>query len=159
MVTGLIYGIVIISLGLSVVKDPSKSKKALLIGSRAFMKMLPALLAVTGLMGIISGALSPETISRYLGPESGYLAVVLAAIVGAITLIPHVVALPLAGSLYQAGAAPTAIAAFITTLNMVGIVTAPLEMEQLGKKYTVVRNVLSFVFALIIAFGIGVMLR
>lgn len=159
MTTGLIYGIAIISLGFSLAKDLSKSKRALLIGFRAFMKMLPALLAVTGLMGIISGALSPETISRYLGPESGYFATAISAIAGAITLIPHVVALPLAGSLYHAGAAPMAIAAFITTLNMVGIVTAPLEIEQLGRRYTVVRNVLGFVFALIIAFGMGVILR
>lgn len=159
MTIKLIYGIAIISLGFSWYKDPIKSKRALVIGFRAFTKMLPALLAVTGLMGIISGALSPETISRYLGPESGYLGMAFSAVVGAITLIPHIVALPLAGSLYQAGAAPMAIAAFITTLNMVGIVTAPLEMEQLGRKYTVVRNVLGFIFALIIAFGIGVILR
>jgi uncharacterized membrane protein YraQ (UPF0718 family) len=159
MTTGLIYGIAAIALGFSLANDPAKSRRALLIGFRAFTKMLPALLAVTGLMGIISGVLSPETISRYLGPESGYLAVAIGAIVGAITLIPHVVALPLAGSLYQAGAAPMAIAAFITTLNMVGIVTAPLEVEQLGRKYTLVRNVLSFIFAIVIAFGIGVILR
>jgi hypothetical protein len=41
----------------------------------------------------------------------------------------------------------------------VGVVTAPLEIEQLGKRYTLVRNGLSFVFALIIAIGIGVILR
>ena len=52
-----------------------------------------------------------------------------------------------------------AIAAFITTLNMVGLVTAPLEIEQLGKKYTLMRNSLSLIFALIIAFGMGVILR
>lgn len=159
MTTGIIYGIGIVSLAISWAKDPARSRRALLIGMRAFLKMLPSLLAVTGLMGIISGALSAESISRYLGPESGYLATILGAIVGSITLIPHVVALPLAGSLYDAGAASMAIAAFITTLNMVGLVTAPLEIEQLGKKYTLMRNSLSLIFALIIAFGMGVILR
>ena len=159
MTTAVIYGIAFVSLVVGWAKDPVKSKRALIIGFLAFAKMLPALLAVTGLMGIISGALSPETISRYMGPESGYWAMVIGAIVGSITLIPSIVALPLAGSIYSAGATSMAVAAFITTLNMVGVVTAPLEIEQLGKRYTLVRNGLSFVFALIIAIGIGVILR
>ena len=158
MTTAIIYGIALVGLVLGWVKDPAKSRKALVIGFRALMRMLPTLLAVTGLMGIITGAISPETISRYMGPESGYLAMVVGAVVGSITLIPSIVALPLAGSIYNAGATSMAVAAFITTLNMVGLVTAPLEIEQLGKRYTLVRNSLSFIFALLIAVAIGVIL-
>lgn len=159
MTTAIIYGIAMVGLVFGWAKDPTKTKKALVIGFRSFMKMLPALLAVTGLMGIITGAISSETISRYMGPESGYLAMVVGAVVGSITLIPSIVALPLAGSIYSAGATSMAVAAFITTLNMVGLVTAPLEIEQLGKRYTLVRNGLSFIFAILIAVGIGVILR
>lgn len=50
------------------------------------------------------------------------------------------------------------VAAFITTLTMVGIVTAPAEIQQLGRKMTLWRNGLSFVFALIIAFVMGAVL-
>ena len=159
MTTGLIYSIAIAGLIIGWLKDAGKTKHALVIGMRSFVKMLPTLLAVTGLMGIISGAISPETISRYMGPDSGYWAAVIGAVVGSITLIPSIVALPLIGSVYSAGASSTAVAAFITTLNMVGLVTAPLEMEQLGKRYTLVRNGLSFVFALLIAMGMGAILR
>jgi hypothetical protein len=43
------------------------------------------------------------------------------------------------------------ISAFVTTLVMVGIVTAPMEIKALGKKFTLLRNGLGFIAALIIA--------
>ena len=50
------------------------------------------------------------------------------------------------------------IAAFVSTLMMVGIVTMPLEMKTFGKRATIVRNVSAFVFSLIAAYVIGVVL-
>jgi uncharacterized membrane protein YraQ (UPF0718 family) len=66
------------------------------------------------------------------------------------------IALPLAGSLIDAGASYTPVAAFITTLTMVGFVTIPIEIEELGKKITIYRNGLALIFAIIISFMIGV---
>jgi len=34
---------------------------------------------------------------------------------------------------------------------MVGVITLPLELRELGKKITILRNVFSFVFAIVIA--------
>jgi hypothetical protein len=42
---------------------------------------------------------------------------------------------------------------------MVGVITAALEMKFFGKRFTFWRNSLSFVFALVIAFVMGVFLR
>ena len=50
------------------------------------------------------------------------------------------------------------VAAFITTLTMVGVVTLPLEIKEMGKKITILRNVFSFVFAIVIALIMGVIL-
>ena len=46
--------------------------------------------------------------------------------------------------------------AFLTTLTMVGIVTFPLERREFGLKFTITRNALSFVFAMVIALVMGV---
>ena len=78
-----------------------------------------------------------------------------AALLGTISMIPNLIALPLAGSLINSGASYTTIAAFLTTLTMVGIVTMPLEIKLLGKKITFWRNLLAFFFAIIIALIIG----
>ncbi|HDH27594.1 MAG TPA: permease, partial [Euryarchaeota archaeon] len=46
----------------------------------------------------------------------------------------------------------------ITTLTMVGFVTLPLEIKVLGKKLAILRNLFSFIIALIIAVIMGVIL-
>lgn len=51
------------------------------------------------------------------------------------------------------------IAVFVSTLMMVGIVTMPLEIKYFGKKATILRNSLAFVFSFIVAIVIGVVLK
>src|SRR6056297_3587312 len=111
--------------------------------------MAPSLLMIIGIVGLILGILTPETISRLIGSEAGLWATASGSILGAFTLIPSLIAFPLAGSLLRAGATTMTISAFITTLVMVGAITAPLEINALGKKFTFLRNGLSFVFALV----------
>lgn len=110
------------------------------------------------IVGLILGLLTAEKISSLIGSEAGPLATITAAIIGAITLIPSLVAFPLAGSLLRSGATVMTISAFITTLVMVGFVTAPMEAKTLGKKFTLLRNGLGFVAALLIALAMGVIL-
>ncbi len=55
------------------------------------------------------------------------------AMIGTITIIPAFIAFPLADSLVESGANLVAVAAFITTLTMVGFTTLPIEIEHFGK--------------------------
>lgn len=153
-----IYSILAICLVLSLWKSRQKTFKAFKIAVKGFIKMIPSLLTILGIVGLILGILTPETISRLIGAEAGFLATGMAAILGAITLIPSLVAFPLAGSLLRSGATIMTISAFITTLVMVGMVTAPMEIKSLGKKFTLLRNGLSFLGALLIAATMGVIL-
>lgn len=82
----------------------------------------------------------------------------MASIVGSVTLIPGFVAFPLASALLNNGAGFMQIAVFISTLMMVGIVTIPLEIKYFGRKATILRNSLAFVFSFIVAIAIGVVL-
>lgn len=154
----MIYSLLIICLVISTIKSKEKSKKAFKIAGKTLLKTAPSLLTVLGIVGLTLGILTPETISKLVGSEAGYFATIIAAILGAVTLIPSLVAFPLAGSLLRSGATIMTISAFITTLVMVGIVTAPMEIETLGKKFTLLRNSLGFLAALIIAGIMGVIL-
>jgi uncharacterized membrane protein YraQ (UPF0718 family) len=78
--------------------------------------------------------------------------------IGSITLIPGFIAFPLAKILLENGAGISQIAAFISTLMMVGIITIPLEIKYWGKKATFIRNALAFIFSIIIAMTMGVIL-
>jgi len=154
-----IYTILAICLVLSLLKSKQKTFKAFKIAIKGFFKMVPSLLTILGIVGLILGILTPETISRLIGAEAGFLATGLAAFLGAITLIPSLVAFPLAGSLLRSGATIMTISAFITSLVMVGLVTAPMEIKSLGKRFTLLRNSLSFLGALVIAIIMGVILQ
>lgn len=153
-----IYGLMGICLVASLVKSREKTKKTFKIAGKALLKSAPSLLTVLGIVGLTLGILTPETIAKLVGAEAGFTATILAAVIGAITLIPSLVAFPLAGSLLRSGATVMTISAFITTLLMVGIMTAPMEIKSLGKKFTLLRNGLGFIAALIIAGIMGVLL-
>jgi uncharacterized membrane protein YraQ (UPF0718 family) len=152
------YGIVIIGLIFSLIKDRQKTLKAFKVALKAFLNSLPSLIGILGLVGLILGILSPATISRLIGSESGFLSTITASVIGALTYIPSLIAFPLAGSLLRVGASVTTISVFITTLVMVGFVTLPLEIKILGKKFAILRNVFSFIIAFIIAIIMGLIL-
>ena len=83
---------------------------------------------------------------------------VIASIIGSITLIPGFVAFPLASALLKNGAGFMQIAVFISTLMMVGLVTVPVEIRYFGKKATILRNIMAFIFSYIVAAVVGVVL-
>ena len=105
-------------------------------------------------IGIIIAYLSPEIISKIIGSSSGWFGVIIAAIIGSISLIPAFVAFPMAAILLQNGAGYMQLSAFVSTLTMVGLLTLPLEIKYFGKKFAAWRNGLSFVFAFVVAFVI-----
>ncbi|MGM0499565.1 MAG: permease [Bacillota bacterium] len=141
---------------ISFLKDKEKSKKALKIAMFKGLKLAPQLIFLVAIIGIIFAFLPPELIKRFLGGDFSLIQVGAAALFGAIMMIPSLIALPLAGSLIDAGASYTPVAAFITTLTMVGFVTIPIEIEELGKEITFYRNGLALIFAILISFMIGV---
>ncbi len=154
-----IYGLFVIALLASLRTDLEKTKRAFVAGARALRAILPDLLIITALLGLLLGVIvPPEAIEAYLGEGAGFTGTLFAAVFGAITLIPNIIAMPLAGSLLRSGAAVMTVAAFITTLTMVGTITFPLEKETLGLRFAIYRNILSFLSALAIAALMGVVL-
>lgn len=106
-------------------------------------------------VGLLMAILDPKLIIKVIGDDSGFFGVVLASIVGSVTLIPGFVAFPTADLLLKGGAGYAQIGAFVSTLMMVGIVTMPVEVKYFGKKITIYRNVMAFVFSYIVAYVIS----
>lgn len=158
MFTYILYGLAGTGLAISFFKDRNKTKMAMKKAWKSFENILPQFLSILIIIGLALAILSPETITSLLGTSSGMWGVLAAAIIGSITLIPGFVAFPLAAALLKNGAGYTQIAAFVSTLMMVGIVTMPLEIKTFGKRATVIRNVAALGFSLISAFVIGMVL-
>jgi uncharacterized membrane protein YraQ (UPF0718 family) len=154
-----LYLICFIVLILSWVKDRKKTKQALFKAWKSFENILPQFLGVLVLVGILLSFFDANTISRILGDRSGWWGVVIAGVVGAITLIPAFVAFPTAALLLKNGAGLMQMGAFISTLMMVGVVTLPVEIKYFGKKIPIYRNLLAFLFSFIVAWVIGVVAK
>ena len=140
----------------SLAKDKKKTLHSIKMSSGMMRNMAGEIFAILFLIGLLLTFIPPETIKVYMGQSNHLMSVVISALVGTITLIPAFVAFPLAGALMDAGASIVPVTAFLTTLTMVGVVTFPLEKKTFGIKFTMARNLLSFVFAIIIALLMGV---
>jgi uncharacterized membrane protein YraQ (UPF0718 family) len=159
MFTIILYILAMVLLGMSFVKDRKKTKMALVKAWKSFENILPQILSIFIIIGIMLAVLNPDTISELIGKQSGWIGIVIASVIGSITLIPGFVAFPLAAALLESGAGFMQIAVFISTLMMVGIVTIPVETKYFGKKVTFLRNGLAFVFSYIVAIVIGAVLK
>jgi len=145
----------ILSLVFSVVLDLKKTKLGVKKGLMMFAKIFPSLISVIILVSIVLYLIPQQVLLHYLGSSSGIRGYLFAGLLGSVSLIPGFIAYPLAGILVKSGISYPVIAMFITTLMMVGIVTLPLEARYFGLKTAILRNVLSFFGAIVIALLIG----
>ena len=139
-------------------KDRKKTIKSLKMAKGMFLKTAVDIIGVLALVGLVLAAIPDNLIQSLLGNSNNFLSSLYGAVIGTVTIIPAFIAFPLADSLVKSGANLIAIAAFITTLTMVGFATFPIEIEHFGKKFTIIRNSLSFIFALLIAGGMVIIL-
>lgn len=142
------------AIGLSYKHDIKKTNLALNKSFKSFLRLLPAL----ALMIIIVGSVLyffPRDRILVLFEEKGFLGLMLVSIVGAILTIPGPIAFPLAGELASMGVSGAQLASFITTLTMVGFATAPAEAAFFGRRFVIIRQVLSLIAAIIIRFIMG----
>ncbi len=130
--------------------DRKKTLKGIKKGMMMFFKILPTLLSVIIMVSIVLYLVSDEVLIEYLGKNAGLEAYVSAALIGSISIIPGFIAYPLAGILLKTGVSFSVLSVFITTLKMVGILTIPIEARFFGLKIAIIRNVLSFVGAILV---------
>ena len=159
MDTYIFYGAAITLLILSAVKSREKTLLAMKKAWKAFENILPQFLVVVVLIGVLLSILDPEQISRIIGKDSGAFGVVLAALIGSVTLIPPFVAFPTAALLLEGGAGTMQIAAFVSTLMMVGVITLPVEARYFGRKTAIGRNLLALAFSFLVAILMGMVVK
>jgi uncharacterized membrane protein YraQ (UPF0718 family) len=143
---------------IALLKDKEKTLQSMKKSKGMMGNMLGSIISIILLIGLVLTLIPPENIEKALGSSNQVLSSIIAAVAGSVTLIPAFVAFPLVGSLVDAGASIVPGVAFLTTLTMVGLVTFPLEKQEFGMKFAITRNGISFIFALIIAIGMGVLL-
>ncbi|WMJ84386.1 permease [Oscillospiraceae bacterium LTW-04] len=154
METYLFYGIAILAFFISFCFDKQKTKAAVKKAWKSLENILPQLLTMLLLVSVFLAFVNTDIISKVIGNDSSWLGVIMAALIGSITMIPAFVAFPTAAMLLEAGAGYMQIGAFVSTLMTVGVATIPVESKYFGKRLTLSRNILAFFFSFFVAFVI-----
>ena len=153
-----LYAVMAVLLSLSFFKDKEKTVSALKRAWTMFIGVLTQFIAILLLIGLLLAVVTPDTIQSIIGAKSGIGGMILASLLGSITLVPALIAFPIAAELLANGAGMAQIAVFISTLTTVGLVTLPMEIKYLGKKAAILRNSLAYLFAIATAFVMGAVL-
>jgi uncharacterized membrane protein YraQ (UPF0718 family) len=151
-----LYGITAVALIASIIVNRKKTLQALNIALRRFLNLLAPFAVMILLVSVVLFLVSDKIIAQYLGVEDKYLGLLLASLLGSVTIMPGFIAFPLAGILLTKGVPYMVLAGFTTTLMMVGVLTYPIEKAFLGTKVTIMRNSISFIIALSIALVVGI---
>lgn len=155
--SAVLFGLTAVALVVSWRVDEEKTRRALRISAKSFAGLVPRILGMIALVGLVLALVPPDMLTKLFSIR-GIGGFVLVSAIGSIITMPAPIAFPLVGSLFKLGAAPATLAAFVTTLTMVGVITAPMEISYFGKRFTLIRQTLSFVTAIIIGLLMGVFL-
>lgn len=139
----------------SFIFDREKTFKGLKMGLKKFLKILPNYLMILIIIAFVL-LISEDFIIDYLTQNTIFIGMISALIIGSITMMPGFIAYPLAGILVNKGIPYMVVAAFVSSLMLVGVVTYPVEKEYMGMKATIYRNIGAFFVAGMIAIITGI---
>ncbi len=153
----IINGLAVAALIWALVGDREKARAGLRKGLQVMMGIAPVTLLVVAVVGIVLAFIPAETVGLVLGEGAGFTGILAALGLGALVHMPALLGFPLAGKVLQNGGSPGPVAAFITSLTMIGVFTIPMEIKILGRRFTLARNLVSAALALSIAVLMGVL--
>jgi uncharacterized membrane protein YraQ (UPF0718 family) len=150
-----LYIVAVIAIIISFIVDKGKTVKGLKMGMKKFLNILPNYLMILIIIAFVL-LISEEFIIDYLTQNTVLIGMISALIIGSITMMPGFIAYPLAGILVDKGVPYMVVAAFVSSLMLVGVVTYPVEKEYMGVKATIYRNIGAFFVAGMIAIITGI---
>lgn len=124
--------------------------KVLQKSSLSFLAMMPLLLGVIGLVGLFQVLVTPAMLAS-LFQGSPLLDTLLGTLTGGISAGNPIVSYIIGGELLEQGISLYAVSAFILSWVTLGLIQLPAEVEVFGGRFTLYRNILSFVFVMLIA--------
>lgn len=152
-----LYSITGVAALISFCFSKEKTFKAFKIALQKIIRITPAFLSILIVVSIVLFCIPEKMILDSLDGNNKFISIIAASLIGSIMLMPGPIAYPLCGILLKKGIAHMVVAAFSTTLMMVGILTYSVEKEYFGAKVTIIRNIFSFLISLIVAFIIGIL--
>ncbi len=112
--------------------------------------MGPMILGVVGLVGLFQILITPELLGSFFKGNVFYDTLI-GTIVGGVAAGQAMVSYIVGGELLKEGISMYAVSAFVLSWVTLGVVQLPLEVETLGVRFTVMRNILAFIFTILVS--------
>ena len=125
-------------------------RKAAINAIKPFYRTLPILVGVILLVSLAS-TLIPKSAFTKLFSMNLLLDPFIGAALGSILAGNPITSYIIGGEFLTLGISLIAIIAFLVSWVTVGIVQLPAEIMMLGKKFSITRNILSFIFSIMVA--------
>ena len=132
------------------VDKKERIKKAFMSSIRPFSRMLPIILGVILLIALVS-VLIPKSYFASLFSFNPISDSIMGAILGSIFAGNPITSYILGGEFLDLGVSLIAVTAFLVSWVTVGSIQLPAEIFTLGKKFAIWRNILSFIFSILVA--------
>lgn len=116
----------------------------------AVLGMMPMIVAILGLLGLMEAFISNEMLTSLFTGNAVYDTLI-GTLSGAVAVGNAMVSYILGGELLHQGISLYAVTAFVLAWVTLGVVQLPAEAEVFGLRFTVYRNLLAFVFTILVA--------
>ncbi len=124
--------------------------KSLVNAFNMLYTIAPMLLGVIGLVGLFQAYITPEILQSFFTGSPLYDTVI-GTLTGGVSVGQPFLSYIIGGELLQEGISLYAVTAFIISFVTLGLVQLPLEYTLFGLHFTLVRNLLALIFAMLIA--------
>ena len=108
------------------------------------LQIIPLLLFAFIVAGMVQVLIPTETISRWIGAESGFRGILIGTAAGGLAPGGPFISLPIAAGLLRAGASIGTMVAFLTGWSLWAVTRMPLEIGIMGWKFTLIRLACTF---------------
>lgn len=139
-----VLAIILIYIGYS--KGQDQHLRGLKSALNMTVQILPLLICAFIVAGMIQILLPRETLSQWIGEESGLRGIFIGTVAGGLTPGGPYVSLPVVAGLLRAGAGVGIMVAYITAWSLWAIARLPMEIGIMGWKFTLVRLACTFFF-------------
>lgn len=127
----------------------STLKESFSKASRTLASSLPIMIGILLLVNLIN--FSAESYYTKLFTGNFILDPLIGALAGSFSFGMPITSYIVGGELLKTGISLIAITAFIMTWTTVGVAMLPLEAKFLGKRFGLARNIVNFIFAIVIS--------
>lgn len=160
LITGLILISISIVLYLTLFKknNTEKIKKSLKKSIKIFIQNSVRIFLIFLIIGMLQSFLSKDSVGNFLLKFQGIKGVILGELTGSIMMGPVASGYPIAKYLFDNGAEVSLISAFLLSWVLIGFVSVSIEFKELGKRFALVRNIITLISIIIISMIMGIVL-